>query len=567
MTGSDFIVRCFRAHNIDCLFTYPGGTIAPTYDECVKQSVRLYVSIHEQGAGYAALARARLSGQTQVVAVTSGPGATNLVTPIADAFFDSTPVVVITGQVGTGDLRSGRPVRQTGFQQVDTAALYRPITKAVLQPMTPDDLLTMLPEAFALAREGRPGPVLIDLPMDVQRGNLTTEPGSLTRDLAPPPPPDSNAILGAATLLANAERPVILAGQGVLLANAHEELRALARSRRIPVVMSILGLGAVPTNSPEALGYLGHTGNQYAGLAVQNADVLLVVGARLDVRQTGSRVDTWVPDGQVVRIDLDPTELDHPRVRVDHSIRADAREALAMLNGALASHGAKDLSVWHEQILEWRREFPLEEHPAEADALPPQPILKAANRLTRGRDAVIVSGVGSHQQWTARHLDFDFPRRPWLTSGGHGAMGYDLPTAIGAQLARPDSLVLCFVGDGSLQMNIQELQAVAAHNLPIKLIVLDNHRLGIVSQFQQLNWNSDPTTGGKKNPDLAAVARAYGIPAFTVRQRSEVDAALEEAISMDGPALVHCLIDSRADVVPMLMGGQRLDQMWPYHPA
>ncbi len=557
------IADALVAHGVNRLYTFPGGTLAPIYDECVRKGVELFCAYHEQGAGYAALAESRLSRQVQVVAVTSGPGVTNLTTPVADAFFDSTPLVALTGQVGTGDVKSGRPVRQCGFQQVDTTALMTPISKAVFFPASPDELADCLREGFATAQEGRPGPVVIDLPMDVQLGKLTADPRPLRRELALSPTPKEEVLDQAAKILAAAERPVIFAGQGVLLSRSNQELRLLVERRKIPVVMSLLGLGAVPTQSTLALGFCGHTGNQTAGMALQHADVVLVVGARLDVRQTGNCVDQWVPNGQVIRIDLDQDELAFPRVRTDLTIHSDAHTALQALNKKLDGKALCETSAWRSQIDRWRREYSLYQGP-DRQTLRPQHILEAANAITAGRRAVILSGVGLHQQWAARHFDFDFPDRAWLTSGGHGAMGYDLPSAIGAQMARPDDLVLCIDGDGSLQINIQELQSVVANELPIKIIVLDNSRLGMVSQFQLHNWKSDPTTGNKKNPDFVAVAEAYGIKAFRLATPGDVEPVLSDALQHNGPALVHCLIGPEENCVPMLMAGQPMDKMWPY---
>jgi acetolactate synthase-1/2/3 large subunit len=310
------------------------------------------------------------------------------------------------------------------------------------------------------------------------------------------------------------------------------------------------------------VGYHGHTGNQCAGLAIQEADLVLVLGSRLDVRQTGSLPERFAPRAKIVRVELDATELQYSRVRSDVAVPCDVRQALLGLLERLDGCPPPDLGEWHACIRRWRAEFPLG-WPA-GGPLKPQPIVEAASRLTKGHEVVCVTGVGSHQQWVARHFDLDFPTRPLLTSGGHGAMGYDLPTAVGAQLARPWATVLCFVGDGSLQINIQELASVAEQQLPVKLVVLDNHRLGIVSQFQLQNWPTDPTCGRKWNPDFAAVARAYEIPSWTVAEESEVEGALREALAVEGPALVHCLIDPREDVVPMLLAGQTLEGMWPY---
>ena len=564
MTGADAIVDVFVREGIDRVFVFPGGTIAPVLDVARRQGLALFCARHEQGAGYAAIAYARLVRRPQVVMVTSGPGVTNIVTPVADAYFDSVPLVVLTGQVGTGDMRGERPVRQRGFQEVDTLALMRPIAKATLLPKSPDEVEAVVAEAFHLAREGRPGPVIVDLPMDVQRRPVERAEAARVHGGVFPAVPDPTELATAADWLAEAKRPVVLAGQGVMLAEAQRELRALvARGGGIPTAMTLLSLGVVPTDSPAALGFVGHTGTQYANRAVHEADLLVVVGARLDVRQTGTRTDAFVPGGRVVRIDVDPAELRHSRVPCHLNLHGDARLALAGLDAALARRELPDWSAWRRQVDAWKEEFPLPCRNGDGP-LRPQYVVATANRLTAGRDVVVVSGVGSHQQWVARHFDFDQPHRAWLTSGGHGAMGFDLPAAIGAQLARPDATVLCFVGDGSLQINIQELQAALDYRTPLRIIVLDNRRLGIVSQFQKLNWQSDPTTGDKQNPDFAAIARAWGLSGLSVDRPQEVQAVLADALHHPGPVLVHCHVDPAEDVVPMLLAGQTMDRMWPY---
>ena len=562
MNGAEAIVDAFQRQGLERIYVYPGGTIAPVLDICVQRDLPIFTARHEQGAGYAALAHARLTGRAQVVMVTSGPGVTNVVTPVADAFYDSTPLVVLTGQVGTGDMRGERPVRQRGFQEVDTCALMAPISKAQLLATEPAQLLDLIDEAFRIAQSGRPGPVVVDLPMNAQRGAIPE--GAVRSGAAPvatPPAPAPDAVAEAAAWIAGAQRPVIIAGQGVLIAGAQQELRALAAlGGGIPVSQSLAGLGAFPTTDPLAVGFHGHTGSQAAGLAIHNADLAIVVGSRLDIRQTGSVVDQFVPAGRVIRIDLDPAELEHSRVRTHLNLLTDARAGLAALVAALGGRALPDWSGWRGRVSAWKVEHAYRWDPS--GPLQPQPVIEMASRLTAGREVVALSGVGSHQQWVARHFAFDAPTRTWLTSAGHGAMGYDVPAAVGAQLAFPGRVVLCFVGDGSFQINIQELGAIAEHRLPVKLVVLDNHRLGIVSQFQLLNWPTDPTCGGKWNPDFAAIGRAYGIPARTVVEETEVEAALRWLLDTEGPALLHCQIDPRADVVPMLLGGQTMDAMW-----
>lgn len=562
MIGAEFIVDSFLAHGLRRLFVYPGGTIAPIFDAALARGVELVTARHEQGAGYCALAAARLLGSVQVAMVTSGPGVTNIVTPVADAWFDSVPLLVISGQVGTGDLRGPRPIRQRGFQEVDAVGLLRPLTKAQFQPHSADELPEVLATALRIAAEGRPGPVLIDLPMNVQRSALSAAVAPSVQPLAPRRAPPAAAVAQLADWLAAAQRPLILAGHGVLLAQAAPALRALAQAGQIPVTQSLPALGAFPTDDALALGFHGHTGNQTAGCALQHADLLLVCGSRLDVRQTGSLSERFAAHARIVRIEADADELEHARVRCDLAIQADVGLTLTALQAALQGRTQAARTAWLARIAGWRAEFPLSW--PERGALAPQQVIASANRLTRGEQVVAVSGVGAHQQWAARHFDFDVPQRVWLSSCGHGAMGFDLPVAAGAQLARPAARVLCFVGDGSLQINLQELGLIAERRLPVKIIVLDNHRLGIVSQFQKFNWPSDPTCGDKWNPDFAAIARAYGIAAWCADDVATLDAGLAAALAEPGPALVHCLVDPAADVSPMLLAGQALDGMWPY---
>jgi acetolactate synthase I/II/III large subunit len=565
LLGADVVADAFVRHGIERIHVFPGGTIAPVFEAVLARGIEIFTARHEQGAGYAALAAARLRGRPEVAMATSGPGVTNLLTPVADAYFDSTPLVVVTGQVGTADMRGERPVRQRGFQEVDTTAVMRPVTKEQLCPRRPEEVGAALERAFHVSAAGRPGPVLVDLPMDVQRGaldGLSPSP-AVPQDAKTALPPLDGAQLDAlAERLQRARRPVILAGQGVLLARAHGELRRLATLRGIPVSHSLLGLGALPADHPLALGYHGHTGNQYAGLAIHAADLVLVLGSRLDVRQTGSLPERFAPEAEIARVEIDPGELRHSRVRSDLALAGDVGEVLRGLLARLRGAPPPDLGVWHARIAGWRERFALEWETG--GPLKPQPIVRAANRLTAGEEVVCVTGVGSHQHWVARHFDLDFPRRALLTSGGHGAMGYDLPSAVGAQLARPGARVLCFVGDGSLQINLQELASVVERALPVKIVVLDNRRLAIVSQFQLQNWGADPTCGRKWNPDFAAVARAYGIPSWTVGHAEGIEPALAAMLAEPGPALVHCLIDPAEDVVPMLLAGQTLDRMWPY---
>jgi acetolactate synthase-1/2/3 large subunit len=416
-------------------------------------------------------------------------------------------------------------------------------------------------EAFKIAKSDRPGPVVVDLPMDVQRDTISKMPVISTSTKTATLLIDDSTIDKTIELLLSSKQPIILCGQGILLSRAHEELRSFVNFTQIHTSCSLLGLGAISTQSEFSLGYHGHTGNQTANKAIHESDLLIVLGSRLDIRQTGSVTDKFVPNGKVIHIDLDVAELENPRVHTELKINADVKDFLTIINKKIKNKHLPDWSNWHNKVIEWKRRFKLD---YSKETLKPQYVIETVNKLTNQKSLVCVTGVGSHQQWTARHFDFDFPNRVLLTSGGHGAMGFDLPTAIGAQLSSPDSLVLCIVGDGSIQMNIQELATIANYNLPIKIIVIDNQRLAIVSQFQKITWGKDPSCGNVKNPDFASIANAYGIFGDTVSDSEQVKPKLQKLLSHNGPSLLHCLVDPNEDVVPMLLGGQTMDSMWPY---
>ncbi len=558
--GANVIAKFLKARGLERVFVYPGGTIAPVLDELHKLGVDLFVAKHEQGAGFAALAAAKLSGEPQVCLVTSGPGVTNAVTPLADAFFDSVPVLFITGQIGTGDLAGSASLRQRGFQEVDTPNLCRPIAKAVFQPRSPDELADTMVATYEQMLSGRLGPVVLDLPMDVQRSDTQVLEPTAAIKAEPDQPASSNTQIEAiARKLVEADRPLIIAGNGVRQSEAMAELRQLAEMQHCAVTQSLPALGVFPTQHPQALGFHGHTGSQAAGCAIQEADFILAVGTRLDVRQTGTELKDFATGAWKARIDIDPTEIDHTRVPCDITIQGDAKRELQGLIKALDGKTSTDRTAWIDRIADLNNQH---RYRFDGPALKPQAIIEAVSRKAQGDRILATSGVGSHQQWVARHFDFDLPKRNWFTSAGHGTMGYDLPAAIGLQLAEPQASVFCFVGDGSLQMNIQELATVVEYDLPIKIFLMDNARLAIVSQFQLFNWEVDLTTGDKKNPDFAAIAKAYGLTSFTLDSKDKLEETVAAALAVEGPCLVHCKVDPLEDVSPMLLAGQKIDEMW-----
>ena len=565
VSGAEQIVAAFLRHGVKRVFLFPGGTIAPIIDAITTATdIEIVCPRTEQGAGYAALAYARTTGTPAVLMVTSGPGVTNAVTPIADAYYDNVPLVVLTGQVGTGEMRRSLPVKQRGFQEVDTVDLLKPITKAAFLVEDVRELPRAMERAFDLAAAGRSGPVAIDLPMNVQRAICA--PGaflSLATSADDPPVLPEAEIVQLARWIEDAARPVILAGGGVIASRAELEIRALARRREIPVAMSLPGIGALPSSDPLSLGLCGYAGSQYANLAIQRADLLLCVGTTLHVRQTGSLADRVAPEAKIARIDLDAFELAHSRVRQDLAIHGDAKSVLAAVNAVLArapSPRPARSRDWIGTIAGWRQCHSLD-WDRNSQCLKPQEVIALADKAVTDAEVIVTTGVGQHQIWVPRHFSFDHPSRMLLTSSGHGTMGFDLPAAIGAKIARPEAQILCFVGDGSLQMNLQELATIAERKLDIKIVVLNNGALNIVAQFQRQNWKSHPTTGDKFNPDFARIARAYGIFAATLSTPVAARRRLPALLRRPGAVLVDCRIDPREDLLPMLLGGHALDDM------
>jgi acetolactate synthase-1/2/3 large subunit len=561
MTGADYLIETLVKTGAS-FFTFPGGCIAPLYDALQRRGIMPFVARHEQGAGYASLAKSRILQKPQVIMVTSGPGVTNLLTVIADAYFDSTPLIVLAGQVGTADITSRRPVRQRGFQQVDTPSLVQSISKACYQPLSVEEIPVMLRNALITTVNKRPGPVVLDLPMDVQRAEFSSKPETLShvwpeRDNYLP----SAEFLSAQQALEQSIKPLIVAGQGTLLSGSSELLRIFAKMHSIPVTSTLLGLGAMDSGNPLHLGFAGHTGLQLPARALQQADCVFVLGSRLDIRQTGTLTDDYCRSANaIIHVDIDENELLHPRVKTTIKIHADIKIFLSlMLNSATCTDDRLlRRKEWIQTLLE---NNPTRKCKCKGN-LRPEDVIKCADTLTHGERVAVTTGVGSHQHWTARNFTFNAPDRLLLTSGGHGTMGYDLPSAVGAALTEKVQKVLCFVGDASFQMNIQELQTIVEYNLPIKIFVLDNKRMALVSQFQKLTWRSDPTTGNVLNPSFTKIAEAYGLNGMDVHSAAELTApCLRRLIASDKPALFHCHIDADADISPILLAGDKLDAM------
>lgn len=558
LSGAQALFRALEDEGVEIVFGIPGGAIMPAYDALLDSPIRHVLMRHEQGAGHAAEGYAQASGRVGVCMTTSGPGATNLVTPLADAMMDSIPVVAITGQVGRSSL--GRQA----FQEAPITEIVRPITKGTWLVMDPERVEATVHEAFALARSGRPGPVLIDIPKDVQAavGEL---PGGWTCPAGPPPPVLAERELRrAARIRWAARRPVLYVGGGVVRSGAEDELFDLALRQQLPVVTTLMARGAFPDSHPLALGMPGMHGAYAAVMAMQRSDLLVAVGARFDDRVTG-RLDAFAPDARVVHIDIDPREIGKNRA-ADVALVGDARRVLVALGTVLPDfdHVADPAArrAWLAQLDRWRERFCFRYRP-EPGTLKPQQVVERLWVRTRG-EAVVVTGVGQHQMWTSQLWRFDRPRS-WVASGGLGTMGFAVPAAVGAKAARPDQLVLAIDGDGCFQMTCHELATTVTEGLPLLVCVLNNGALGMVRQWQELFFRGrlSQVHLGAEVPDVVALARAYGCAAFRVERPEELDGVIDDALAAlaDRTAVVDFRVSPTENCFPMVPAGASNDQI------
>ena len=562
MTGAQIVMECLKREGVEQIFGYPGGAVIDLYDELSRHPELNHILVrHEQGATHAADGYARVSGKVGVCLVTSGPGATNTVTGIATAYCDSIPMVVLTGQVSTS------LIGNDAFQEVDIVGITRPCTKHNFLVKDIKDLARVIRQAFHIARSGRPGPVLIDLPKDVQSGK--TEfiwPEQVTmRSYNPNYKPNLNQLRRAADLILESSSPILLAGGGVINSDSAAPLTSLAENYSIPVTASLMGIGAFPTKHELYLGMLGMHGTYTANKAINSADLIIAVGCRFDDRVTGT-LSTFAKKAKIVHIDVDPTSI-RKNVAVDVPIVADCREALVQLNEVMkartarlenfdpaAKHGA-----WLKQLADWKVQQPLTYVPSD-DSLKPQEVLEALETVTGG-NAIITTEVGQNQMWAAQFLNFAEPRT-FVTSGGLGTMGYGLPAAIGAQQACPDKLVVDIAGDGSIQMNIQELMTAVANDLPVKVLILNNGYLGMVRQWQELFYNRNySSTDIHAQPDFVKLAEAYGAEGYRVSSREELRSVLEKALASPHTAVIDVPVAREENVYPMVPTGAALDDM------
>ena len=541
-TGAHLVVEALRAQGVSKVFGYPGGAIMPVYDALPGSGLEHILVRHEQAAALAADAYARVSGEVGVCLATSGPGATNLVTGIANAFLDSVPMVAITGQVAT-------PLMGTdAFQEIDVFGITLPIVKHSFLVRDAKDIPEIFAEAFELAKRGRPGPVLIDLPKDVTQASgafpsadqTVRAPVSLT-------PSDPAAMAQAEALMAQAKRPVLYIGGGVTLAKAEDALRRFYSRTRIPAVATLKGLGALPTDSPGFLGMLGMHGTKAANLAVDESDLLLCIGARFDDRATG-KLDTFAPNARIIHFDTDASEISKLR-DADVGLTGDLAETLDRLEPGVLS-----IEPWRQRCAEAAERWAMR-YDAPGSGIYAPKLLKDLSEQAGDR-AIFTCDVGQHQMWVAQHCRFSRPQAH-LTSAGLGTMGYGLPAGIGALMAEPDATVITVSGDGSIMMNIHELATLRRYRLPLKIVLLDNSQLGMVRQWQQLFYDENFSEVDLfDNPDFAAVARAFGIEAFTLDQREHAPAAIERLLNTNGPILCHVRIDPRENVWPLVPPGK-----------
>jgi len=548
VTGADILVRALKEAGVDTIFGYPGGAVLPIYDALYDADIRHILCRHEQGAAHAADGYARASGRTGVCLATSGPGATNLVTGLANAHMDSVPLVAVTGQVGT------KLLGRDSFQEADITGITLPITKHNYLVKDVRDIARTIKEAFYIASTGRPGPVLVDIPKDISAGlGEYADPGELyLPGYRLNPEPRQEELNAAARLILAAERPVIYAGGGVVISGADRELVALAELLCAPVTTTLMGIGGFPGDHPLCLGMLGMHGTRYANYAVCECDLLIAVGARFDDRVTG-KVETFAPEAKVVHIDIDPAEIGK-NVRVDAAVVGDVKRALTGLLPLLA---ARVSGAWQEKIELWKQEYPLEY--ANGGKLKPQTVIREIYRVTGGK-ARITTEVGQNQMWAAQYFTFTRPRS-FITSGGLGTMGFGLPAAIGVQAACPDETVFDIAGDGSIQMNIQEMTTAVNYGLPVNVAIINNGYLGMVRQWQELFYDRRYSHTELTNPDFVKLAEAYGAEGVRVSKAADVAQVLEQAVAASGPVMMDFVVDREENVVPIVPPGLSLSEM------
>ncbi len=561
MTGAEMVVQALVEQGVQHIFGYPGGAVLPIYDELFKQDKLRHILVrHEQGAVHAAEGYARSTGKVGCVLVTSGPGATNAVTGLTDALMDSIPLVCITGQVAT------HLIGTDAFQECDTVGITRPCTKHNYLVRSVDDLARILHEAFYVALSGRPGPVVVDIPKDVQfaTGTYASQRNVAHKTYRPKLKGDLDAVRAAVALMAGAKRPIIYSGGGVINSGkeASHLLREVAKLTGFPVTSTLMGLGAFPAGDPQWLGMLGMHGTLEANMAMHDCDVMLCVGARFDDRITG-RLDAFSPGSKRIHIDIDPSSI-NKNVKVDVGIVGDCAHVLEDMvrvwRSASVEADRSAMASWWATIDQWRARRSLA-YRRSNDVIKPQYAIERLFALTRGRDVYVTTEVGQHQMWAAQFFKFDEPNR-WMTSGGLGTMGYGLPAAVGVQLAHPDATVIDIAGEASVLMTMQEMSTAVQYRLPIKIFILNNQYMGMVRQWQEILHGgrySESYTAAL--PDFVKLAEAYHCVGIRCRKPAELDAAIIEMLAADKPVIFDCVVDPAENCFPMIPAGRAHNEM------
>ncbi len=556
MTGAQIVVESLKEEGVEIMFGYPGGVLLDFYDALFQSGIKHVLTRHEQAAAHAADGYARSTGRVGVCMATSGPGATNLVTGVATAYMDSVPLVALTGQVAT------HMIGGDAFQEADIIGITRPITKHSYLVTKTEDLAKIIQEAFHIAATGRPGPVLIDMPKDVLAGKARyNRPKAVDiRGYKPKVEGHQGQIKKVLAEVKKAKKAVIYAGGGVILSGADAELLKFAEYNQIPVTNTLLGLGGFPADNPLFLGMLGMHGTYKANMTIHESDLILAIGARFDDRVTGN-VAKFAPNARIVHIDIDPSAISK-NIVVNVPVVGDVKCVLTELNRFQKKEEpiwAEIREKWLDQVRQWSEEMPLS-YDRDSHQIKPQYVIERLSELAPN-DAIIATEVGQNQMWTAQFYKFSKPRT-LLSSGGLGTMGYGFPAAMGAQFAHPDRLVVDIAGDGSIQMNIQELATIVQHNLPVKILILNNCFLGMVRQWQELFYDARySSTCLSSNPDFVKIAEAYGVKGIRIEDKKDVDAGLTEMIQHDGPVLLECMVDREEGVYPMVPAGAASNDM------
>ncbi len=559
LTGAQIVIESLIAEGVDTIFGYPGGAILPTYDALMDSPIKHVLVRHEQGATHMAEGYARVSGRPGVVIVTSGPGATNAVTGIADAYMDSTPMVVLSGQVSTA------MIGNDAFQEVDFVGITRPCTKHNFLVKNVKDVARIIKEAFYIAGTGRPGPVVVDLPKDVQMAeHVFKYPDKIElRGYKPTIRGNPRQIERAIEAIEKSSTPLFYVGGGVQWSGAAPELRELVRGLGIPVTETLMGLGSFPATDSLRLGMLGMHGSYGTNTAVCNTDCLIAVGARFDDRVTG-KISEFAPKAEtIIHIDIDPSSISK-NVRVDIPIVGDIKSVLGDMlsiikNRESIARRRTAWSKWHQQILQWQKEKPLYENGRHGEDVSPHDVIAEMHNITKG-DCIVATDVGQHQMWVAQMFPFEHPRS-WLTSGGLGTMGYGLPAGIGAKFAAPDKTVVVVSGDGSIQMNIQELGTAVQYGVDIKVIILNNYFLGMVRQWQERFYSERYSYSAMSVPNFVKLADAYGAHGFRIEKAKDVVSTMKEAFATPGPVLIDVVIPKEEAVMPMIPPGGAMSEM------